>query len=552
MNSVAGNNAQTNIAGSGGMRLFADLVHRLGTHTKTNEKLAALADYFSRADPKDKVWTIALFSGRRPRRTISPAKLTEWCAGLVGIPLWLFAESYHTVGDLSETIALLIPDDDEKIGNATSHSLAWYVERFMDLEKAEEADKKDFIINSWRELNARERFVFNKLLSSTFRVGVSQSMMVNALARMVNLDASVIAHRISGNWDPSSTSFDELLSDDATIIDHSKPYPFYLAYALEDEPSSLGETAEWQAEWKWDGIRGQIIKRNGLLFVWSRGEDLITDKFPEYQLLTERLANGTVIDGEILPVKDGQVLNFNVLQTRIGRKNVTRKHLEEAPAGIFAYDLLEENGEDIRHLPMSERRHRLAAIVASLNVPNLVLSPVIEFNSWEELAEKRLNSRNLNSEGIMLKRKSSPYQVGRKRGDWWKWKIDPLTIDAVMIYAQKGAGRRSNLYTDYTFAVRDGDKLVPFTKAYSGLTDKEFAQVDNFVKRNSLEKFGPVRTVKPELVFEIAFEGIAASNRHKSGVALRFPRISRWRKDKPPAEINTLDDLKKMLEVYGK
>lgn len=536
----------------GGMRLFATLVHELGTHTKTNDKLDALVTYFSSASDKDKVWMIALFSGRRPRRTISPARLSEWCSELIGLPLWLFGESYHTVGDLSETIALLIPDDPEVLKDASLRSLSWYVEKFLALEKSDEEEKKRFIISSWKELNNKEKFVFNKLLSSTFRVGVSQNMMVNALSKLVKLESSVISHRISGNWDPSTTPFDELLSETSTAVDHSKPYPFYLAYALEEAPESLGSPEDWQAEWKWDGIRGQIIKRNGTLFVWSRGEDLITEKFPEYQLLTQKLPEGTVIDGEILPVKNGQVLNFNVLQTRIGRKNVTKKQLDEAPAGIFAYDLLEEDGQDIRHLPLTERRRRLTAIVADLNVPHLVLSPIVNFGSWQQLTELRLTSRDNNSEGIMLKRKSSPYQVGRKRGDWWKWKIDPLTIDAVMIYAQKGAGRRSNLYTDYTFAVRDGDKLVAFTKAYSGLTDKEFAQVDNFVKRNSLEKFGPVRTVKPELVFEIAFEGIAASTRHKSGVALRFPRISRWRHDKPVSEINTLEDLKKMLEIYGK
>jgi DNA ligase 1 len=535
-----------------GMKMFAALAHELGTHTKTNEKLDALVRYFSTAPGKDKVWMIALFSGRRPRRTISPAKLAEWCAELVGLPLWLFAESYHTVGDLSETIALLIPDNPETLKNAPQKSLSWYVEKFLELEKSDEQAKKQFIIESWKELNSKEKFVFNKLLSSTFRVGVSQNMMVNALSKLIKLDSSVIAHRISGNWDPATTAFEELLSEESSIVDHSKPYPFYLAYALEDGPSALGSPDEWQAEWKWDGIRGQIIKRNGTLFVWSRGEDLITDKFPEYYILTQTLPEGTVIDGEILPVKNGQVLNFNVLQTRIGRKNVTKKQLDEAPASVFAYDLLEEDGNDIRHLPLLERRRRLAAIVTDVNLPQLILSPVIDFGSWEQLTERRLTSREVNSEGIMLKRKSSPYQVGRRRGDWWKWKIDPLTIDAVMVYAQKGAGRRSNLYTDYTFAVKDGDKLIPFTKAYSGLTDKEFAQVDNFVKRNSLEKFGPVRTVKPELVFEIAFEGIAASNRHKSGVALRFPRISRWRHDKPVSEINTLDDLKKMLEIYGK
>lgn len=536
----------------GGMQLFASLVYNLGTHTKTNEKLEALVKYFSAAEDKDKVWMIALFSGRRPRRTISPSKIAAWCAELVGLPLWLFEESYHTVGDLSETIALLIPEEKATENNSPSRSLSWYVEKFLELEKSDEEQKKKFILNSWAELSAAEIFVFNKLLSSTFRVGVSQNMMVNALSKLINLESSVIAHRISGNWDPATTSFSELLSEESSVADHSKPYPFYLAYAIEDDPETLGDTNEWQAEWKWDGIRGQIIKRNGTLFVWSRGEDLITEKFPEYHLLAEKLPDKTVIDGEILPIKNGQVLNFNVLQTRIGRKNVTRKQLEEAPAGIFAYDLLEVDGQDIRELPLYERRRRLAAIVSDVNVPQLMLSPVVDFHSWDELKEIRLTSRDVNSEGIMLKRKSSAYQVGRKRGDWWKWKIDPLTIDAVMVYAQKGAGRRSNLYTDYTFAVRDGEKLIPFTKAYSGLTDKEFAQVDNFVKRNSLEKFGPVRTVKPELVFEIAFEGIAASNRHKSGVALRFPRISRWRHDKPVSEINTLDDLKKMLEIYGK
>lgn len=334
--------------------------------------------------------------------------------------------------------------------------------------------------------------------------------------------------------------------------DISKPYPFYLAYALEDDLTTLGPPGEWQAEWKWDGIRGQIIKRNNQLFVWSRGEDLITDKFPEYSLLAGKLPDGLAMDGEILPYSNGQVLNFNVLQTRIGRKNITKKHLQEAPVGFFAFDLLELHGEDIRHWPLSDRRQALEKIVQQAALPFLQLSPAVAFSDWSELIPIRQQARAINSEGLMLKRKSSGYLTGRRRGDWWKWKIDPLTIDAVMIYAQKGTGRRSNLYTDYTFAVRDGDKLVPFTKAYSGLTDREFAQVDAFVRKNSLEKFGPVRTVKPELVFEIAFEGIAASNRHKSGVALRFPRISRWRTDKRPEEINTLEDLKKMLENYGK
>jgi DNA ligase-1 len=536
----------------GGMHSFAQLIYTLGISTKTNDKLQALSAYFAHADEKDKVWVIALFSGRRPRRTVSGTQLAAWCTELVHLPIWLFQECYHTVGDLSETIALLIPEKNNSTETQTGQPLHYYVEQFQQLEKATEAEKKVFILQSWLELSSRERFVFNKLLSGTFRVGVSQKLMVNALARTVQLEPSVIAHRISGNWDPATTSFEQLLSEQSTQTDYSKPYPFYLAYALEASLQELGDPADWQAEWKWDGIRGQVIKRNDQLFVWSRGEDLITDKFPEYSILQNKLSNGVVIDGEILPYKDGQVLNFNVLQTRIGRKNITKKHLQEVPVGLFAYDLLELNGEDIRHLALSERRAALEALIAAMQLPWLQLSPIVTFTNWDELTTIREQSRSINSEGLMLKRRSSAYLVGRRRGDWWKWKIDPLTIDAVMVYAQKGAGRRSNLYTDYTFAVKDGDKLVPFTKAYSGLTDKEFAQVDAFVKKNALEKFGPVRTVKPELVFEIAFEGIAASNRHKSGVALRFPRIRRWRTDKPPDEINTLDDLKRMLEMYGK
>ena len=533
------------------MKQFAELVNILGTSTRTNDKLEALSEYFASANDKDKVWVIALFSGRRPRRTINAALLQQWCSELVGLPLWLFAESYHTVGDLSETIALLIPDSLTD-PNAVPRPLHYYVEKFQELARGSEEEKKMFMIQSWRELaSPAERFVFNKLLSGAFRIGVSQKLMVNALAKTVSLDPSVIAHRITGNWDPASVSFEELLSETNLKADFSKPYPFYLAYALETGPEELGLPEEWQAEWKWDGIRGQLIKRNNELFVWSRGEELLTDKFPEYAVLKDALPDGTVLDGEIIPSIEGKPLPFAILQTRIGRKNVTKKQLQEAPMSFFSYDLLEFEYEDWRNVPLMQRRKKLEEVVQQAGRPELLLSPVISFDSWAGLTELRKDSRNQGSEGLMLKKKDSVYQVGRKRGDWWKWKIDPLTIDAVMIYAQKGSGRRSNLYTDYTFAVKDGDKLVSFTKAYSGLTDKEFNEVDSFVKRNSLEKFGPVRTVKPELVFEIAFEGIAASNRHKSGVALRFPRISRWRKDKKPEEINTLADLKKMLEIYG-
>lgn len=532
-----------------GMRLFTELVITLGAATKTTGKLEALRNYFALADDRDKVWVIAIFSGRRPKRVVNASLLKQWCIEITALPPWLFEESYHTVGDLAETIALLLP---EKTAVQPLQTLWWYIHQFITLQKKEEAVRKTFVTDCWMLMNREERFVFNKLITGGFRIGVSQKTMVNALAATVQLSANVIAHRISGNWEPATTSFSQLLSEESVSMDFSKPYPFYLAYALEEAPAALGNPTHWQVEWKWDGIRGQVIKRNNELFVWSRGEELMTDKFPEYHGLAHLLPDGTVLDGEIIPSIEQKPLPFALLQTRIGRKNITKKQLQETPITFFAYDLLEWQGKDYRDRPLHSRRNTLEQLVAQTNYAGLIISPVIEFTEWQQLTELRAASRAMGAEGLMLKNKAAVYQAGRKRGDWWKWKIDPLVIDCVMIYAQKGHGRRSNLYTDYTFAVKDGDKLVPFTKAYSGLTDKEFAEVDNFVKRNSLEKFGPVRTVKPELVFEIAFEGIAASARHKSGVALRFPRMNRWRKDKKPDEINTLEDLKKMLELYGK
>jgi len=543
-------NVPANIENKNGLQLFAGLVNEISCSTKTNDKLQSLVNYFAVAPDADKVWVIAIFSGRRPRRAVNLKLMREWCLEMVQIPDWLFTECHHTVGDFSETLALLLAGTE--IIQHENQNLSNYLEKLISIEKEDESIKKKFIVESWRHMNMQEKFVFNKLITGSFRIGISQKTIVNALAKVIEHSPSVLAHRISGNWDPLTTSFNELLSESIAVTDFSKPYPFYLAYAIDHDVENLGEPQLWQAEWKWDGIRGQMIKRNNELFVWSRGEELLTDKFPEYFILKDLLPDGVVLDGEIIPAIDGKPLSFSVLQTRIGRKNISKKQLQEAPICFFAYDLLEYNFEDWREKPLVQRRKKLEEIISSFEHKSIQLSEKINFDSWNELAEIRKESRNKNSEGIMLKRKDSTYKVGRKRGDWWKWKIDPLIIDCVMVYAQKGSGRRSNLYTDYTFAVKDGDELITFTKAYSGLTDKEFAQIDHFVKRNSLEKFGPVRTVKPELVFEIAFEGIAASNRHKSGVALRFPRMNRWRKDKTVDEINTLDDLKEMLRAYGK
>ncbi|MEP6711995.1 MAG: ATP-dependent DNA ligase [Ferruginibacter sp.] len=538
------------------MKEFAILIQILGTSTKTTAKLQAIQNYFAAANDEDKIWVIALFTGKRPKRSVNSALLRTWSMEIANIEPWLFEESYHTVGDLAETIALLLPERNEGLARE-ERSLSWYMKILMGLGKETDEAKKEFVTSSWAIMNVNEIFVFNKLMTGGFRIGVSQKMMVNAIAKTTEVSPSVIAHRIMGNWQPDKISFEDLLGTEHSAADNSKPYPFYLAYAIENDISDLGTPDEWQAEWKWDGIRGQIIKRNNELFVWSRGEELMTEKFPEYKILEDLLPNGIAIDGEIISLAEMPdqehfaPLPFAALQTRIGRKNITKKQLTEAPVGLIAYDLLELEGEDLRELTLTERRKKLQEIINKISQPFVHISPIIDFNNWEELKHIRTQSRDKGSEGLMLKRKNSTYQVGRKRGDWWKWKIDPLTIDAVMIYAQKGHGRRSNLYTDYTFAVKDGDKLVSFAKAYSGLTDKEFAQVDAFVKRNSIEKFGPVRTVKPELVFELAFEGIAASNRHKSGVALRFPRISRWRKDKKPEEINTIEDLKEILNHYN-
>ncbi len=543
------------------MKQFAALVYTLGTSTKTNEKLQALQEYFAAAPPKDMVWVIAVFSGRRPKRIVNSTFLKALCMEISNTPAWLFEECYHTVGDLGETIALLLPETEtlpagRQDVNDSDKTLSHYLETFISIIKEPDEIKSDFIVNSWQEMDRNEKFVFNKLITGGFRIGVSQTIMVKALAKTKDVSPSVIAHRISGNWDPATTTAEDLLSEISSNIDHSKPYPFYLSYAVEDDPAVLGNINEWTAEWKWDGIRGQMIKRNNELYVWSRGEELVTEKFPEYAAFANQLPEGSALDGEIICLDvtaSPQIkpLPFASLQTRIGRKTITKKQLTEAPVGFIAYDILEYEGKDLRETPFIERRFLLEKIIQQVAHPLLLISPTLQAGDWNQLHESRATSRDIGSEGLMLKRNNSAYLSGRKKGDWWKWKIDALTIDAVMIYAQKGHGRRSNLYTDYTFAVKDGDNLVSFAKAYSGLTDKEFAQVDAFVKRNSIEKFGPVRTVKPELVFEIAFEGIAASNRHKSGVALRFPRISRWRKDKTVDEINTIDDLKEMLRMYN-
>ncbi len=527
------------------MKQFTELFIKIDETTKTNEKVEALVAYFNEASDADKLWTIAIFCGRNPKKITKTNELKRWAAEAAAIPFWLFDETYHIVGDLSETISSILPDYDSSV----TQTLAETIEAFeLALGKSEE-EKQAFITAVWKTMNRHERFVYNKLTSGSFRMGVSQQLLIKALARYTGLDQNKIAHRLTGKWDPHNLTFHELLYAENSADDASRPYPFYLAYALDMEPEMLGEITYWQLEYKWDGIRVQLIKRNEEMYLWSRGEELITEKFPELHLLALNLPDGTVIDGELVPMQNNQVKPFNELQTRIGRKNITKSIMQKVPVAIIAYDLLEFAYEDQRMQPLCNRRTILQQLVNQLKQPVLLLSEVVEPQGWQELAALRLNSRDNGSEGVMLKHKQSAYGVGRKRGEWWKWKTDPMTIDAVLIYAQSGHGRRAGLYTDYTFAVRDeGQKLVPFAKAYSGLTNKEIEQVDAWIKKHTIEKFGPVRSVIPELVFEIGFEGINFSSRHKSGIAVRFPRVIRWRKDKKASEADTLQQLKSLIK----
>ncbi|AIE87095.1 ATP-dependent DNA ligase [Fimbriimonas ginsengisoli] len=562
------------------MKAFANLYRSIDETNKTNEKVAAMARYFREAPPDDAAWTVHFLIGRRPKRAANSTRMQELAAHLAGIPPWLFGESYDAVGDLAETIALILPQfPGEKADKPLTY---WVEERLLKMPGLSEDDQVRALAEDWIELDPSERFVYNKLITGAFRVGVSQELVVRAIAQVSGIPAPVIAHRLMGDWTPSALFYEGLLSEQSDDTDVSRPYPFCLAHSLEQALEGLGPIEEWHAEWKWDGIRAQLIRREGQSFVWSRGEELITERFPEMVDVCEALPNGTVIDGEILAWAEGKPQKFMALQRRIGRKLLSKKILQEVPAVIVAFDILEYAGEDLRERPYVERRRLLEELVDAVNTAppdqlilgeavdprlasddpddsatdglastsRLLISSRVEASTWNELALKREESRNLNVEGLMLKRLDSPYLVGRKKGNWWKWKIEPLTVDAVLIYAQRGSGKRASLYTDYTFGVWDDDgKLVPFAKAYSGLTDEEIRRVDSWVRRNTKEKFGPVRTVEPELVMELAFEGIQVSNRHKSGLAVRFPRILRWRHDKKPPDADSLASVREMLKA---
>ncbi|MDT8856710.1 ATP-dependent DNA ligase [Paracoccaceae bacterium Fryx2] len=523
---------------------FAALFEALDNTTKTTAKVAALASYLRDAPEPDRLWTVALLSGRRPKRAATATELRLWAAEAAGLPLWLIEEAYPVVGDLAETIALILPAP----GHPDPRSLSDWMAALIAITGQPAEARRAAILAAWDGLGPQERFLFNKLITGGFRMGVSQGLMTRALSQATGIDEPTLAHRLMGDWTPATTRFADLIAEAGDGGQGRRPYPFALASPLEGAPEDLGPPQDWLAEWKWDGIRGQLIVRPDAFALWSRGEELMTGRFPELAVLADFLPPGTVIDAEVLTWRDGAALPFAALQRRLGRVTVPKKLLAEAPVQLLAYDLLEDAGTDLRAAPLSHRRARLEAVLAALP-PGLPIaaSPRLEVTGWAALAAARATARDRQAEGLMLKRLSSPYHVGRKRGDWWKWKLDPYSVDAVMIYAQSGHGRRATLFTDFTFAVRDGNDLVPFTKAYSGLTDAEFGEITRWVRANTLERFGPVRRVPPDLVFEIGFEGIQASPRHKSGIALRFPRMLRWRHDKTADEIDTLDSLRALL-----
>ncbi|PZX55361.1 DNA ligase-1 [Algoriphagus ratkowskyi] len=529
------------------MKAFTALFTAIDQTTKTNQKVQAMVDYFTHAEEEDKIFAVSILIGNKPKRPVKTSELKEWAAELAELPMWLYEESYHIVGDLAEAIALMLPDPDKE-----QHvSLRENLEFLSELTDLPLEVKKARIIEYWMSAEVQERFVFNKLITGNFRMGVSKQLVIKALAKYLEQEQTSIAHQLMGKWDPYAETMDSMFAGETHLDKNYLPYPFFLAYPLDTDPATLGDIDNWYIERKLDGIRGQIIVRNEELFVWSRGEELLTDKFPEFNSLQTSLPNGTVLDGEIIPWRDGSPLPFQIMQTRIGRKNISPKYLKEAPLVMVCFDILEYNGVDLRARPLSERREILNEVIAKHTENKLLLSEAMDFKAWEEVGKFRRNARDFNCEGLMLKRKTSEYETGRRRGNWWKWKTEPMTVDGVLLYAQSGHGRRANLFTDYTFAVWDGDVLVPFAKAYSGLTDKEINVLDNWIKRNTIDKFGPVRSVKPEYVFEIAFEGINSSPRHKSGVALRFPRILRWRKDKSVKDANTKNDLLQLLEAVN-
>jgi DNA ligase-1 len=547
------------------VKRFVALYLALDASTSTLAKVAALKRYLADAPARDAAWAVYLLAGGRPRRAVPTNELRALAREASGLPEWLFEAGYAVTGDLAEAIAYVLPDPEDRFDEPLAD---WMEQRILPMRALDAAARRDAVLAAWRGLSADERFMFVKLVGGGFRVGVSKLLVQRAIAQWSGIDAAGIAQRMMGYTDidtpPTEARFQALLREGEAGERGGQPYPFFLAHPLQGEPAALGARSDWLAEWKYDGIRAQVVKRDGQVWIWSRGEELVTERFPEVALEAGAWPDGTVVDGELLAWRHGETAPapFALLQKRIGRTKLSKAILAEAPVRLLAYDLLESEGQDRRSEPMQVRRARLEAL-------GIATSPLLDAADWPGLAVAREGSRDRRVEGLMLKRSDSPYGIGRTGGAWWKWKVAPLTVDAVLIYAQAGHGRRANLYTDYSFAVWNrapvdaaeaeaaldapgGElTLVPFAKAYSGLTDEEIKGVDRVIRKTTVEKFGPVRRVRPSMVFELGFEGIQASTRHKSGIAVRFPRMLRIREDKPLHEADTLDSLRELMEVVG-
>jgi DNA ligase-1 len=527
------------------MRRFWQLYEALDATTSTNAKVAALVAYFRDAPPADAAWAAFFLTGRRLKRVVPSAGLRTWAQEATGLPEWLLHECYSAAGDFAELVALALDAVPPGRPEPDAPLAAWVEERLIPLQRAGLEAQRQLVLRWWLGLPRGERFLLNKLLTGEFRVGVAQTLVVRALAERAGVDATIVAARLMGDWTPSAAWFETIVSPAPGGDDPSQPYPFYLASPLESDPDALGERVDWLVEWKWDGIRAQLIRRRGEIWIWSRGEELITTRFPEIAAAATHLPEGTVLDGEILAFRDGRPMPFSALQQRIGRQRQLAQIMRQVPVVFVAFDLLERSGVDVRADPLSARREALLQLVGGDGL--LRVSEEITVPTWTQLAALRLESRARLVEGFVIKRRDSPYAVGRRKGAWWKWKIDPLSIDAVLIYAQPGNGRRASLLTDYTFGVWDAGELVPIAKAYSGLSNAEIEELDKWIRRHTRERHGPVRAVDPVQVFELGFEAIAPSTRHKSGVAVRFPRMLRWRRDKPASEADTLESLKRLL-----
>lgn len=531
------------------MQQFTQLFQALDATTSTNAKVRALRHYFEHAEPADAVWALYLLLGKTRKRLITSRTLRDIFLNLTDIPEWLFADCYAHVGDSAEVIALLRPESLTPTTPQPSLPLHEWMETVIPQVKTVDSPValRSLVLAWWAALNPVEVLVLNKLLTGAFRVGVSSQLVIKGLAAATGIDSAVLTHRLMGEFEPTVEFYTQLTQAETLARSPSQPYPFFLAAPLEEERFTTLESAQWQAEWKWDGIRAQVIRRNGEVFIWSRGEDLITEQFPDLLPACMALPDGTVLDGEIVCWQGDRPLNFNYLQKRLGRKKVSPKIMAENPAHFIAYDLLEWQHDDIRAKPLSDRRHRLTHLLQTADPTRLTLSATVPFTTPEELRSLREHARDRGAEGLVIKAVDSPYLVGRKRGYWWKYKVDPLSLDAVLIYAQAGSGKRANLFTDYTFALWHGNELVPFAKAYSGLDNAEIDKLDRWIRKHTIEKFGPVRSVEPLHVFEIGFEGITQSKRHKSGIAVRFPRILRWRTDKPAPAADTLETALQLL-----